>query len=67
MMATQTCIGACKLIGKTGKTPAELRRMVTTPGGTTEAAVNHLDERQVRESIAAAISAATARSRELGK
>lgn len=67
MMATQTCIGAGKLIAKTGKTPEELRRMVTTPGGTTEAAVNHLDEREVRECIAAAISAATARSRELGK
>jgi pyrroline-5-carboxylate reductase len=67
MMATQTCIGAGKLLAQTGRTPAELRRMVTTPGGTTEAAVNHLDAREVRESIAAAISAATARSRELGK
>ena len=32
-----------------------------------EAAVNHRDEHKVRETIAAAISAATARSRELGK
>ena len=45
----------------------ELRRMVTTPGGTNAAAVDHLDEHKVRETIAAAISAATARSRELGQ
>ena len=67
MLATQTCIGAGKLLAQTGKTPEELRRMVTTPGGTTAAAVDHLDECKVRESIADAISAATARSRELGK
>ena len=67
VLATQTCIGAGKLLAQSGKTPAELRAMVTTPGGTTAAAVSHLDECKVRESIADAISAATARSRELGK
>jgi pyrroline-5-carboxylate reductase len=67
MLATQTCIGAGKLLAQTRKTPEELRRMVTTPGGTTAAAVDHLDEHKVRETIAAAISAATARSRELGQ
>lgn len=67
MLATQTCIGAGKLLAQTRKAPEDLRRMVTTPGGTTEAAVNLLDERKVRDSIAEAISRATERSRELGK
>jgi len=67
LLATQTCIGAGKLLAKTKKSPEELRKMVTTPGGTTEAAVQHMDANRTKEVIADAISKATARSRELGK
>lgn len=65
-LAVQTCVGAGQLLAQTGKPPDELRRMVTTPGGTTEAAVTHLDAHHVRELVAEAIGRATARSRELG-
>lgn len=66
MLATQTCIGAGKLLATTRKTPKSLREMVTTPGGTTEAALNHMNENRVHEIIAEAVSRATRRCRELG-
>ncbi len=67
LLATQTCIGAGKLLAKTKKPPQELRRMVTTPGGTTEAALKHMDANSVSKTIAEAIGKATQRSRELGQ
>ncbi|HNR97978.1 MAG TPA: pyrroline-5-carboxylate reductase [Planctomycetota bacterium] len=66
LLATQTCIGAGKLLAKTKKTPQELRAMVTTPGGTTQAAITHMEKHAVRRIIVEAISKATMRSRELG-
>ncbi len=66
MLATQTCIGAGKLLAATRKTPKSLREMVTTPGGTTEAAVKHMNANRVHGIIAEAISRATERCRELG-
>jgi len=67
MLATQTCIGAGKLLAKTRKPPQDLRAMVTTPGGTTEAAIGHMEKNHVRKTIVEAISMATQRSRELGR
>lgn len=67
LLATQTCIGAGKLLAKTRKPPEQLRKMVTTPGGTTEAAITHMDGNNVSQCIAEAIGKATARSRELGR
>ena len=67
MLATQTCIGAGKLLSKTKERPEELRAAVATPGGTTERAMNALDDAGVKDSFIAAVRAAAQRSRELGK
>jgi pyrroline-5-carboxylate reductase len=67
LLATQTCIGAGKLLAKTKKQPQDLRAMVTTPGGTTAAAIAHMEKHSVKKIIAEAIGMAAKRSRELGK
>ena len=67
MFATQTCIGAGKLLAKTKERPSELLAAVATPGGTTERAMNLLGESGVKEKFIEAVRAATQRSRELGK
>ncbi|MFZ9495194.1 MAG: pyrroline-5-carboxylate reductase dimerization domain-containing protein, partial [Burkholderiaceae bacterium] len=46
--------------------PTELHAQVTSKGGTTHAALTHLDARSVKESIVEALLAARARARELG-
>lgn len=60
-----TLEGAVKLMAAAPEPPEELRRRVTSPGGTTEAAVGVLDGGQVRERIVEAIVAAARRAREL--
>jgi pyrroline-5-carboxylate reductase len=66
-LAVQTLLGAATLLAASPKTSAaELRKRVTSPGGTTEAALTHMDDRQVRDAIVDAIKAACQRSRELG-
>ena len=60
-----TVEGAARLVKETGLSPDELRRRVTSKGGTTERAIHELDQRQVREHIVAAVRAAHDRSREL--
>lgn len=64
-LAIQTVFGAAKLMVESGEAPAELRRKVTSPGGTTEAAVRVLTERKLAESFAEAVQAARNRGREL--
>ena len=46
--------------------PVRLRQQVTSPGGTTAAGIAVLEERGLRDLVAAAVRAATERSRELG-
>ncbi|MGB0767644.1 MAG: pyrroline-5-carboxylate reductase [Phycisphaeraceae bacterium] len=65
-IVAQTLVGSGKLLAESGEDPAELRRKVTSPGGTTLAASNHLDAKQVHTSIIQAIHAAFARAKELG-
>ena len=65
-LVTQLFVGSSALLKERGE-PAELRRMVTSPGGTTAAGLRELDERGVREAFLAAVIAARARSIELGK
>jgi pyrroline-5-carboxylate reductase len=62
----QTIRGAGHLLTSTGKTPAELRSQVTSPGGTTAAAMHVLEERGFRALVEDAVAAAARRSTELG-
>jgi pyrroline-5-carboxylate reductase len=62
----QTIRGAGHLLTSTGKTPAELRYEVTSPGGTTAAAMHVLEERGFRAVVEDAVRAAAVRARELG-
>jgi pyrroline-5-carboxylate reductase len=66
-LALPTVAGAGRLLLETGEAPEALRAQVTSPGGTTEAGVAVLEDRGVRDALAAAVAAATARSRELGR
>jgi len=65
-LAVQTLLGAATLLQKTGDHPALARERVSSPGGTTIAALRELDERGVRAAIIAAAVAAHDRSVELG-
>jgi pyrroline-5-carboxylate reductase len=66
-LAVKTCEGAARLLDETGEPPAELRRKVTSPGGTTERAIGAMDDAGVQQAVIAAVRAAAARSRELGR
>lgn len=57
--------GAVELLRVSGLSPEELRRQVTSPGGTTERAIASLDEAGLRDVFGHAIAAAAARSKEL--
>lgn len=61
----QTLLGAARLLDATGTDPAELRANVTSPGGTTAAAIAVMDDEAVRASVVRAMQAARDRSREL--
>ena len=63
----QTMLGSAKMLRDTGKHPVELREMVTSPGGTTIAAIRHLEEAGVRAAFLNAIDAARHRAAELAQ
>jgi pyrroline-5-carboxylate reductase len=65
-LAAQTAEGAAAMILQTGRSPAELREQVTSPGGTTLAGLNELNARDGAGAFRAAVEAATRRSVELG-
>lgn len=66
-LAAQTVLGAAKLAAETGEHPALLREAVTSPGGTTAAALGVLEAAAVRAAFSDAVKAAARRSRELGQ
>jgi len=66
-LALQTLLGSVKLLIESGKHPAELRAMVTSPGGTTIAAQHVLERSGFKGIIMDAIGAAVSRSKELGQ
>ena len=59
--------GAIALLEQLKESPKTLRRNVTSPGGTTEAAIRILDENGVKDSLIHAIQAAARRSKELSE
>lgn len=65
-LATQTVLGAARMVIETGRHPAELKDLVATPSGTTIEALALLEQNGVRSALIEAIGAATARSRALG-
>ncbi len=65
-LAEYTCLGAAKMMLETGEPPAELRRKVTSKGGTTQAAIESMACAGVPEAIREAVKAAFRRGRELG-
>jgi pyrroline-5-carboxylate reductase len=65
-LVTQTVYGAATMVRESGEHPVLLREAVTSPGGTTIAAIRELESHGVRGAIFAAIEAARNRGRELG-
>jgi pyrroline-5-carboxylate reductase len=66
LLAERTLVGAGRMAESAGRDVAELRANVTSRGGTTEAAVGHLENHGFRALLLAALRAARDRSRELG-
>lgn len=65
-LAVETCVGAGKLLVDSGEAPEVLRAKVTSPGGTTQAAIESLDSAAVKDALVTAVRRAAERSRELG-
>jgi pyrroline-5-carboxylate reductase len=66
-LATQTVLGAAKLLLETGTHPGQLKDMVSSPGGTSITGVAALEEGGIRTTFIKAVERATLRSRELGR
>jgi len=64
-LVVQTMLGSAKLLRETGEHPTVLRERVTSPGGTTAAAIRQLEDRAVRAAFMTAMEAARDRSRDL--
>src|SRR5919202_5362322 len=64
-LVVQTMLGTARLLRDEGMHPVELREMVTSPGGTTIAAIRELEQAGVRAAFLNAIQAAMDRSRQL--
>lgn len=65
-LAEHTCLGAARMMIETGEAPAELRRKVTSKGGTTQAALEHMARCGVGDAIRDAVRKAFERAKELG-
>jgi pyrroline-5-carboxylate reductase len=66
-LVVQTVVGSAKLLRETGEHPTVLREQVTSPAGTTAAAIRQLEDHKVRAAFLVALEAARDRSRELAE
>ncbi|XP_056234575.1 pyrroline-5-carboxylate reductase 3 isoform X1 [Seriola aureovittata] len=66
-IASQTVLGAGRLLRDSGKHPAQLRSDVCTPGGTTIYGLHTLEQGGMRATTMSAVESATERARELGR
>ncbi|GAA0435091.1 pyrroline-5-carboxylate reductase ProI [Lentibacillus halophilus] len=63
----QTIAGAAEMLRSSGEDPSKLRENVTSPGGTTQAGLEALDQGHFREAVMNCVTSARERSIELGK
>jgi pyrroline-5-carboxylate reductase len=66
-LAKHTCLGAARMMLEMSDPPAELRRKVTSKGGTTQAALDYMRTANVDKGIRDAVRAAFVRARKLGQ
>ncbi|KAJ3269937.1 hypothetical protein HDV01_000783 [Terramyces sp. JEL0728] len=66
-LAAQTCLGAGQMLTTSADSPSELRRKVTSPNGTTQAAIESFEANGFRDIVAKAVKAASDRGDELGR
>ena len=66
-LTLQTALGAAQMAITSASSPAELRRNVTSPNGTTQAAIEVFDHAHISQNIQAALAAAQKRSQELAQ
>jgi pyrroline-5-carboxylate reductase len=66
-LTVQTVRGAAEMTRLTGESPAELRRKVTSPGGTTQAAIETMERFRFQEGMNAAILRCAERAKEMGE
>jgi pyrroline-5-carboxylate reductase len=67
LLAVETAYGAAKMALESGEEPAQLRKRVTSPGGTTERALAVMEQAQLPDIVDRAVQAARARSEELAR
>ncbi len=67
ILAKQSCLGAARMMLESGESPQTLRAKVTSPGGTTQAAMEAMTQTQVFDHIVEGLLAAWKRSQELGR
>ena len=65
-LTVQTVLGAARMVQQTGEEPAELRKKVTSPNGSTQAALEVLEQGNFFETVIAAVNRCAERSREMG-
>ena len=66
LLAAKTAMGAARMLVTSAELPEELRRKVTSPGGTTQAAITTMEAMQFPAIVQKAMQACADRSRELG-
>jgi len=64
-LAIRTCVGAGAMLAQSAESPEQLRKRVTSPGGTTQAAIEAFEKGNLRHLVAAAVAAAERRGKEL--
>jgi len=67
VLSVQTLLGAARMLHQSDEPAETLRAHVTSPGGTTAAGLQALEDRALRAAVMAAVAQATARSAELGR
>ncbi|MDH6369565.1 pyrroline-5-carboxylate reductase [Paenibacillus sp. VTT E-133280] len=65
-LTVQTVLGAARMVQQTGEEPAALRKKVTSPNGSTQAAIEVLEHGEFFETVIAAVNRCAERSREMG-